>query len=303
MTPECSSSIAPLRESGVLGRRLRRYGLNVVSLVPFTILVGYFLFWPIAKVVELAFENRQGQFTTANMTAIVHNPYRLAFTESLKISLYATTIPAVIGFVVAYVLSGVRNKAVARVVSAAQAVLANFGGVNLVFIFIAAYGTVGYVTQWLADLGWNPWNHGFNLFTFTGIVFIYCYFQVPLMVIIITPALGALRPQWREACQILGGGWLTYWRRIGVPVLMPALLGALTLLFGSAFSAYATAETLTSGSIPIVPIYIGNFLNGNVVAGLENVGFALGVGMMIILIVLGFLYAWAYRRSARWLQS
>ena len=303
MTPEHPESLSLPRGSGVLGRRLRRYGLNAASLVPFGALVGYFLFWPIVKVVELAFQDQKGHFTTANMTAIVHTPFLQAFSTSLKISLYATIIPAIIGLIVAYVLSGVKNRAVTRLVSAAQAVLANFGGVNLVFIFIAAYGTTGYLTQWLADLGWDPWNHGFDLFTFTGIVFIYCYFQVPLMVIIITPALGALRPQWREACAILGGGWLTYWRRIGVPVLMPSILGALTLLFGSAFSAYATAETLTSGSIPIVPIFIGNFLNGNVVAGEVNVGFALGVGMMIILVVLGFLYAWAYRRSARWLQS
>lgn len=289
--------------AGALGRRLRRYTLNALVLAPFVLIVSYFLFYPILKVVELAFQDHQGHFTTANMVAITKNPYRLAFSTSLKISLYATVIPGVLGFVLAYILSGIKNPIVSRLVLAGKGVLANFGGVNLVFIFVAAYGSTGYLTQWMGDLGWNPWNHGFNLFTFSGIVLIYSYFQVPLMVLIMTPALAALRPQWREAAHILGANAFTYWRRIGLPVLAPALIGALTLLFGSAFSAYATAEALTSGSIPIVPIFIGNFLDGNVVAGQENVGYALGVGMMLILVVLAIVYAWAYRRSSRWLRS
>lgn len=303
MTTERSRTALPLAGTGALGRRLKRYGVNVVLVAPFAALICYFLFYPILRVVELAFQDHAGHFTTANMTAITKNPYRLAFSTSLKISLYSTILPGLIGLVLAYILSGIKNPVVSRLVLAGKGVLANFGGVNLVFIFVAAYGTTGYLTQWMGDLGWDPWNHGFNLFTFSGIVLIYCYFQVPLMVLIMTPALAALRPQWREAANILGANTFTYWRRIGLPVLTPALIGALTLLFGSAFSAYATAEALTSGSIPIVPIFIGNFLDGNVVAGQENVGYALGVGMMLILVLLAIVYAWAYRRSSKWLRS
>lgn len=297
------STPAPTAGPGARVLRWRRLTTNAIGLSPFVALIAYFLFWPIVKVVQMALQDRQGHFTLANMTAITHNPYRLAFLSSFKISLYSSVIPLFVGLIVAYAIASLHNDVVNRIISAANGVFANFGGVNLVFIFIAAYGTTGYTTQWLADLGWNPWNHGFNLFTMSGIIFIYCYFQVPLMVLIITPALGALRPQWREAASSLGANSFTYWRRVGIPVLLPSLLGALILLFGSAFSAYATAEALTSGSIAIVPIFIGNFLNGNVVAGKENVGFALGVGMMIVLLLISILYAWAQRRSTKWLRS
>ena len=74
------------------------------------------------------------------------------------------------------------------------------------------------------------------------------------------------------------------------------------LLFGSAFSAYATAEALTSGSVPLTAIQIGSFLNGNVLAGQENVGKALGLGMIVIIAVVMIVYALLQRRSAQWLR-
>ena len=74
------------------------------------------------------------------------------------------------------------------------------------------------------------------------------------------------------------------------------------LLFGSALSAYATAEALTSGTIPLTPIQIGSFLNGNVLAGQQNVGKALGLGMVVIIAVVMVVYTVLQRRAARWLR-
>ncbi len=110
------------------------------------------------------------------------------------------------------------------------------------------------------------------------------YFQIPLMVLVITPALEGLRPAWREAAHGLGGGSWTYWRLVGLPVLAPSVLGAVLLLFGSGFSAYATAQALTSGSVSLTPIQIGSFLSGNVLSGQENVGKALGLGMILVIV-------------------
>jgi putative spermidine/putrescine transport system permease protein len=275
----------------------------VVALAPFFVYVGLALLLPIGAIVVLALQTRSGHFTWHNMSLLTSGVYRAGFVNSLEVSLEASIIPGVIGLVVAYALASVRHPVVQRVVASASAVLANFGGVNLAFIFIAAYGTTGLTTQWLSDLGFNPWNHGFSLFNFAGIVFIYCYFQIPLMVLVVTPALAGLKSQWREAAEGLGAGAFTYWRRVGLPVLAPAILGAVLLLFGSAFSAYATAEALTSGSVALAPILIGNFLNGNVVAGQEHVGYAISVGMMIILLVTTVFYVLAQRRSQKWLRS
>ena len=103
-------------------------------------------------------------------------------------------------------------------------------------------------------------------------ILVYLYFQIPLMVLIILPALEGLRPAWREAAENMGARTWDYWRYVGGPVLLPSFLGCVLLLFGSALSAYATAEALTGGTIPLTSIQIGSFLNGNVIAGQQNIG-------------------------------
>jgi putative spermidine/putrescine transport system permease protein len=159
-----------------------------------------------------------------------------------------------------------------QVAITASGVFANFGGVPLAFLFVATLGSSGLATRWLADLGFDPYAHGFNLYSLTGVVVVYMYFQIPLMVLVILPALEGLRPAWREAAENLGARTWQYWRFVGGPVLLPSFLGCVLLLFGSALSAYATAEALTSGTIPLTSIQIGSFLNGNVIAGQQNIG-------------------------------
>jgi putative spermidine/putrescine transport system permease protein len=126
------------------------------------------------------------------------------------------------------------------------------------------------------------------------------YFLVPLMVLVMTPALEGLKPQWSEAAESLGAGRWHYWRYVAGPVLMPSFLGSLLLLFCSSFSAYATADALTSGSFPLVPIQIASVLSGNVLSGQENLGAALALDMVVLIIPLTFLYQYLQRRTSRW---
>jgi putative spermidine/putrescine transport system permease protein len=128
------------------------------------------------------------------------------------------------------------------------------------------------------------------------------YFQIPLMVLVILPALEGLRPAWREAAENLGARSWSYWRFVGGPVLMPAVLGSTLLLFGFGLSAYATAQALTSGTVPLTSIQIGSFLSGNVIAGQQNVGKALGLGMVVIIAVVMLFYILLQRRAAKWLR-
>ena len=174
----------------------------------------------------------------------------------------------------------------------------------LAFLFIATLSTTGIVTGWIKDIfGVNIWDHGFTLYSAYGVFFIYMYFQIPLMVLVILPALVGLRSAWREAAQNLGvaSSW-QYWRYAGGPVLLASFLGCLLLLSGSAFAAYATAEALTGGTIALTPIQIGALLNGNVLAGQQNLGYALGLIMVVIIAVVMIFYVILQRRAARWLR-
>jgi len=194
-----------------------------------------------------------------------------------------------------------RNLLLRRLVLTASGVLANFGGIPLAFAFLATIGTQGVVTVLLQDtLGLGLGE--FRLASMTGLALVYLYFLIPLMVLTITPALEALRPQWREAADNLGASGWQYWRYVGGPVLAPPVIGATMLLFASAFAAYATARALVGSSVPLVTLQIANALSSNVVVGSENLGKALALGMVALIGLVMAFYAWVQRRTQRWLQ-
>jgi putative spermidine/putrescine transport system permease protein len=271
--------------------------------VPFGVYVMLGLLLPTAAVAVGAFSKDSGGFTLSNVRTATHGIYLHGFEQSIILSVLASVLPGVFGLLIAYAIFTARHGSVLRQVAVtASGVFANFGGVPLAFLFIATLGSSGLATRWLADLGFDPYAHGFNLYSLAGVVVVYMYFQIPLMVLVTLPALEGLRPAWREAAENLGARTWQYWRFVGAPVLLPSFLGCVLLLFGSALSAYATAEALTSGAIPLTSIQIGSFLNGNVIAGQQNVGKALGLGMVVIIAVAMGVYVALQRRAARWLR-
>ncbi len=132
-------------------------------------------------------------------------------------------------------------------------------------------------TLLLKHIGIDLYAHGFTISSILGVGLCYVYFQIPLMVILITPALQGLRPEWEEAAQSLGASKFAYLRHVAVPVLAPSVLGASLILFGNAFSAYATALALVGSTLNIVPAQIDDALNGNVLVNADRLGLALGV--------------------------
>jgi putative spermidine/putrescine transport system permease protein len=270
--------------------------------VPFLAYVILVLGVPTGTIIAFAFRSNAGHFTWSNVHTILSGQYRAGFENSLKLAVVTAVIPGVLGTIIAYAISTSEHRAFKRIIAATSGVLAQFGGVNLAFMFVASFAAIGgVITPWLAGIGLDPWNHGWSLYKFWGVAFVYMYFQIPLMILIITPAFAGLRPAWREAAENLGASRWFYWRRVGLPVLTPAILGSMFLLFGSGFSAYATAEALTGGTIAITPIQIGDILQGNVIAGQQNIAYALAFAMIVILLVSVVLYVFLRRRTSRWL--
>jgi putative spermidine/putrescine transport system permease protein len=290
----------PGRQPAAIARSLRR----VAGIVPFAVYVALGLLIPTVAVAVKAFQNSAtGSFTLSNVKAASSGIYFEGFKTDILLSVASAIVPGLIGFLIAYAIFTARRGSVLRQVSITlSGVFANFGGVPLAFLFIATLGSTGILTGWLNDLGFNLYDHGFTLFTALGVFLVYMYFQIPLMVLIILPALEGLRPAWREAAENMGARSWHYWRFVGIPVLLPSFLGCVLLLFGSSFSAYATAEAMTNGTIALTPIQIGTFLNGNVIAGQENVGDALALGMVVIIGVIMVAYTLLQRRAARWLR-
>jgi putative spermidine/putrescine transport system permease protein len=271
---------------------------------PFLVYVSVFLLYPTLIVVAGAFTDDRNRPTVATLRTLTEGVYLRAFARSIELSAVTAAAGAVLGALLAWaVWSGPRDGSLRRSAMAAAGVLAQFGGVTLAFAFIATIGLSGLVTVFLHDhLGINLYTGGVWLFDMPGLMLVYTYFQIPLMVLVFLPALDGLRPQWREAVESLGGSGWEFWRYVAGPVLLPAFLGATLLLFANAFSAYATAAALISQGSPIVPLKIRGFLSSEVILGQQNLGKALGFGMIVVVAVVMTLYALLQRRAARWLR-
>jgi putative spermidine/putrescine transport system permease protein len=286
------------------GRRLRLRGAApLAGTAPFFAYVAIFLIIPTLVVVIGAFAGDDGGVTFANVKALASGYILDAFGRSILLSAVSALVGAVLGALLAYVLVTAKPRGVLRrVVTSAAGVLAQFGGVTLAFAFLATIGLSGFVTVWLHDhLGVDLYANGVWLFELPGLILVYTYFQIPLMVIVFLPALDGIRPQWREAAESLGGTTWQYWTKVAGPLLAPAFLGSALLLFANSFSAYATAAALVSQGSPIIPLQIRGALTSEVVLGQQNLGKAMALGMVVVVAVVMGLYSLLERRTAKWL--
>jgi len=263
-----------------------------IGTVPFFGYVGIFLLLPTGIVVWDAFKNPAGKFTLSGLTALGNAQVRGFFIGSFKLSLISALVGAVGGAILAYAIaSGNPDGVIRRLYLSASGVLAQFGGVTLAFAFLVLIGPAGLLlhASWYYSFPW-------------GITLIYAYFQIPLMVLVFLPAIDGLRIQWREASESLGSSAWQYWRYVGGPLLLPAFLGALLLLFANALSAFATIQAWEDQIAYTVPQQISTSMSSEV--GLANINYAdaLALGMVVLVAIVMTGYALMQRRAARWLQ-
>jgi putative spermidine/putrescine transport system permease protein len=272
-----------------------------LGLVPFLAYLTIFLLIPTVTVVVGAFQE-EGRFSTANVEALFGSAVLRTLWNSIVLSGTTAVVGAVFGAILSYlVVSAPPTSVFRRTVISVAGVLAQFGGVTLAFAFIATLGFSGVVTELLRSVGVDIFGNGW-LFGLPGLVLVYTYFQIPLMVIVFLPALEGLRPQWREAALNLGATPRQYWTEVAIPLLRPAFLGATLLLFANAFAAYATAAALVSQGNPIVPLLIRAGLTSEVLLGRQNLAFALALEMVVVVAVVMTAYALLLRRTSRWLR-
>ncbi|MBC7285612.1 ABC transporter permease subunit [Hoeflea sp.] len=282
----------PLRE---------RLPLHWLGLVPFLTFVTLFLILPTLYIVVGAFRAQGGGFTLDNITGLNTASIRSAYWVSIKISLASASLGCLVGFCMAAAMTlGELPKFVRGPLLTFSGVASNFAGVPLAFAFLATLGPIGLVTVFLrTNLGIDLRAMGFNILSFWGLTITYLFFQIPLMILIITPALDGLKREWREAAAILGATGPQYWRMVAFPILFPSILGTMALLFANSFGAVATAIALTGSSLNIVPILLFAQIRGDVL-GNPYLGYALAFGMIIVTGIANTIYIVLRARSERW---
>lgn len=273
-----------------------------MPLLPFLAVVVVFLLIPTVTVIVNAFF-ADGVFSLDRIHALFSGAALSALGKSVVLSASTALIGATLGAVLSWlIVSSAPTSMVRRAVLALCSVLAQFGGVALAFAFLATIGLNGVLTVWVQQLfDWNLAASGW-LYRLPGLILVYTYFQIPLMVIVFVPALEGLREQWREAAFSLGASRLQYFGEVVVPLLTPAFLGSALLLFANAFAAYSTAAALVSQGSPIVPLLIRAALTSEVVLGQTGFAYALALEMIVVVAVVMVAYNRLVRRTARWLR-
>lgn len=274
-----------------------------LGVMPFLLFALLFLVLPTMQIIVGSFRNAAGEFTLDNIANLFQPSIMAAYWISIRISVASALLGCLVGFLMAWamVLGGLPGWLRSPLLTF-SGVASNFAGIPLAFAFLATFGRLGLVTLILRDwFGINIYAMGFNILSFGGLTLTYLFFQIPLTILIMTPALDGMRREWREAASILGASPFQYWRMVALPILWPSLLGTFALLFANAFGAVATAYALTGSSLSIVPILLFAQIRGDVLQD-PHLGYALAFGMIVITGIANFIYIWLRARSERWVK-
>jgi putative spermidine/putrescine transport system permease protein len=298
------ANVAAVKEQGaqIAPPARPRPSWSWLGLLPFFLFCTAFLFLPVAFLVFGSLADSTGNVTLKNYQDLSTGIIPGAFANSIEVSLVTAIAGGVFGFLLAAsVILGGLPRVLRGALMTFSGVASNFAGVPLALAFIFTLGTLGFLTTLLQGIGLTGFR-GVNLTSKLGVEIVYMYFQFPLMVLIIAPALEGLRREWREAAENMGASASQYWRHVALPILMPSILGTMILLFGNSFGAQATAFQLTGGTLPLVTLVISSQIRGDVLHN-PGLGYAMAMGMVVIMAVSILLYTLLQRRAERWLRS
>lgn len=261
----------------------KKLKLYLIALVPFLVLVLLFEILPLMMIIIRSFMVEDGiGFTFKNYLDIfTKRLYQQAIINSVLVSIVSALIGLIIAFFGAKAAHSSRGKLKTFFISILN-MTSNFAGLPLAFAYIIMFGSVGvwvligkkYGIEFLAN---------FQLYSLSGLMLTFVYFQIPLAILLLIPAFEILQKQWKESVALLGGNNLTYWFKVGIPILLPSILGTLSVLFSNAISAYATAYALLQNNFSLLPIRISEQFVGDVVQRKEF-GSALAVVLMLLMV-------------------
>ncbi len=277
----------------------RKTWSNWLGVAPFLAFCLAFEIVPVLLLLSGSFSDKQGAFSLGNYAKISAPIYVRSFWNSIQISAITAILGAILGLLIGYAIFRLPSPRVREALIALSDVTTNFAGAPLAFAFIVILGSNGVVTLAFEKYFALKLYPAFSIYSYSGLVLAYLYFQLPLMILLIIPAFAGLRREWWESAHNLGANTFQYWRRIALPILTPSLIAGIVLLFANAFGAYATAWTLGGSNITLATIQIAFTITGEVLHD-PGAGDALAVVSLLIMGVCIAIYQFANSRARRW---
>lgn len=275
--------------------------LYLLVLLPFFVVVFLYEILPLVMMILSSFQSEVDKsilFTLENyIAAFTKLSYQRAILNSLKITLISTLIGIVIGFLGAQSAQSARGR-LKNLFLTILNMTSNFAGVPLAFAYMIILGNSGVIILLAKTLGLD-FLANFDLYTGNGLILMYVYFQIPLSTLLLIPAFNGVREEWKEANTLLGGRGMHFWFRIGIPVLLPSILGTMSVLFANALAAYATAYALLMNNYSLLPVNITGMFTGDMTTR-PHLGAALSVVMMLLMLIAIMINNFITRQTTRW---
>ncbi len=275
--------------------------LYFLVLLPFLVVVSLYEILPLVMMVLSSFKSEVDSsilFTLENyISAFTKLSYQRAIINSLRITIISTIFGIVIGFIGAQAVHNSRGN-IKNTFLTILNMTSNFAGVPLAFAYMIILGNSGVLLLLAKTLGWETLAE-FDLYTGTGLIMMYVYFQIPLSTLLLIPAFNGIRKEWKEANTLLGGQPIQFWTKVGIPVLLPSIFGTMSVLFANALAAYATAYALLMNNYSLLPVNITGMFTGDMTTR-PHLGAALSVVMMLLMLIAIMINNYINRQTTKW---
>ena len=274
--------------------------LAALVLLPFLLVFFLFQILPLLVILIDSFKANLGdEWGLGNYLQIIESRYFMqSIVQSLKLSLLSSIIGLALAVPCAWSLHRLEGR-LKNAVMLFSNMIANFSGIPLAFAFVILFGASGFFTTLLSASGVL---NGFDLYSARGLLLVYVYIQFPIALLLIYPALDGLKDEWQEAAGLLGANRLKYWQSIGIPVIMPPLLGTMIILFANAMGTYATAFALTGNGVNLMTIRIGSLIAGDIFLD-PWLASALSMYLVMLLVIICLANEWLMKAGKRYVGS
>ncbi len=138
-----------------------------------------------------------------------------------------------------------------------------------------------------------------NIYSLWGMVFVEGLLELPVAYLVIAAAMSSFDTALEEASWISGGSSARTMRKIVLPMLLPALLAAVTLVIIRSLSAFAIPSVLgMPGHVEVLTTYVYRLVTTGFVPDYGRAA-AVGISVLATAIVLVFVYRYYTRAGER----
>jgi iron(III) transport system permease protein len=201
---------------------------------------------PLGWLLWYGLTDKAGAPTLANFARLASErafigPFLTTIGIALSVSALSCLIATPLGWLVAR--TDMPGHRLVRVLVTASFVTPPFLGA-IAWEILAAPNS-GLLNQWYRELfDLDPYAHLFDIYSVEGLTFVMACYAFPYVFVLVANALERIPAELEDASAILGGGrWLTF-RRVSLPIVLPALLAGALVAFLQAMTQFGAPAIL-----------------------------------------------------------